>query len=145
MASFPLYRNQQGVANLNHLISIYILNQIEMALRQEVSYQNTFASEGSEEIMREVRNVASTMREAIAALKQRAGLAVANFESEVNNAHSNLDNVDSVTHELKEANKEVESMLGESGSNFTPVGPDGTSRPVDENGVWVNPEHKKDA
>lgn len=91
--------------------------------------------------MRELSNMASTMREAMAALKLKIANSTQSFQTELGHSQVNIDKVDAVTGELKAANQEVEQMLGQSGSNFTPASsaePTSTLGPPDSNGVQVN-------
>lgn len=88
--------------------------------------------------MREISNIALVMRENIASLKAKAQAATDAFQAEVSNSLASIDKVHSMTQELKAANKEVEQMLGQSGSNFTPAGSGSTLGPPDINGVQVN-------
>lgn len=92
--------------------------------------------------MREVTNLADTLRGTIAQLKNAANNATTRFQKEFQNSQANLAKVDAFTNELAAANKDVEAMLAETNSNFpnaaanvssvTPV-----SKP-DTNGVMVN-------
>lgn len=68
--------------------------------------------------MREVRSVAEVMRDKIARLKAQTTTALGAFNDEVQRADENLKKVDALTSELKDANRDVEQMLRESGSNF---------------------------
>lgn len=68
--------------------------------------------------MKEVFDLANGMREAIANLKQSHINAKAELASEITRANVNAKKVQSLAQELKTANKEVESFLGETGSNF---------------------------
>ena len=88
--------------------------------------------------MQEISDMATAMRASIASLKVKAKTATDAFQAEVNNSHTNIDKVTSMTQELKTANQEVEQMLGQSGSNFTPAGSVDTLGPPDINGVRVN-------
>ena len=113
------------------------------------------------EDMREVKGLAQDMREKVAALKRDTIKARTEFATEVANSRSNLTKFKAFTTDLREANKEVETMLGETGSNFptsedTPVkkpeitspssdntDTQGKSEDVakpDTNGVILNPE-----
>lgn len=78
--------------------------------------------------MREVHDLASGMREAIASIRKNAVDAKNGLASEIVRANVNADKVKSLTDDLKEANKEVESFLGESGSNFPPSGDSNTQQ-----------------
>lgn len=122
--------------------SEHIIAQIQRVLDAEVAAQNRTSTPGNNQ-MREISSMASVMRDAIVSLRQKTLEATTTFKAEVNNSHVNIDKVRSLTGELKAANLEVEEMLGESGSNFTPTGSDTSKRPVDSNGVWVNPDAKK--
>jgi hypothetical protein len=84
--------------------------------------------------MKEMRNIASSLRESLAALKASANQAVGEFQTEVVNGQANINKVKAVTIELKSANKEVEQILGQGDSNFPPEQPDGHES-FDDNGV----------
>lgn len=96
--------------------------------------------------MREVKNLASGMREAIANIKKLSTDAKAGLDNEVSRALVNADKVRTFTSELRDANLEVEQFLGDTGSNFPPS--DGSTPPqsgaikADVNGVIVNSETK---
>jgi hypothetical protein len=94
--------------------------------------------------MKEISTIAQVMRDSLVTLKAKAKAATDAFQAEVGNSNANIDKVTSMTQELKTANKELEQMLGQSGSNFTPAGLEPTSNtPVDINGVWINPDAPK--
>lgn len=115
----------------------HVIAQVQRELDAEVSAQNRSATASSREFtMRELSNMATTMREAVAALKQKVAASTAAFQAEVGHSTVNVGKVDAMTSELKAANKEVEQMLGQSGSNFTPDG--SNLGPADINGVQVN-------
>lgn len=91
--------------------------------------------------MREVRDLASTMRNTISAMKKAVTDAQAELATETDRAMTNAEKVRSVAGELREANKEVENYLGETGSNFPPSEGLNTQPPAtDRNGVTVNQE-----
>lgn len=81
--------------------------------------------------MREVSNLATVLGNTIATLKQASANATARFQNEVAHSNTNLAKVNAFTDELASANKEVEAMLVDTGSNF----PDVTATPPDKNGV----------
>lgn len=89
--------------------------------------------------MREVRDLAAGMRELIAGLRKDNAAAKSELHAEVARAKSNSQKVRSFARDLKEANLEVESMLGETGSNFPPLEESDTQAPngqaTDVNGV----------
>jgi len=89
--------------------------------------------------MREIRNMAAGMKDAVAALKKDAASATGEFQSELTRAKTNTEKFKSFTTDLKEANQEVEAFLGETGSNF----PTSEASPTpdahaDRNGVTLN-------
>src|ERR1700692_4015915 len=88
--------------------------------------------------MQEISDMATAIRARIPTLKVKAKTTTDDFQAEVNNSHTNIDKVTSMTQELKTANQEVEQMLGQSGRNFTPAGSVDTLGPPDINGVRVN-------
>ena len=90
--------------------------------------------------MREVHNLAAGMKQAIASLKKSATDARAQLDLEMTRATDNVGKVHSVVSDLKAANIEVETFLGDTGSNFPSSGGLVTpSTPADINGVTVNP------
>ena len=97
--------------------------------------------------MKEVHDLASGMKEAITAIKKISLDARASLESEISRAHTNASKVKSLATDLKTANLEVESFLGETGSNFSSSEESITlPRPTpksDINGVTLNPEATK--
>lgn len=94
--------------------------------------------------MREVHNLAAGMKEAIASLRKAAVDARAGLDLEVSRAAGNVEKVQSVTADLKAANIEVESFLGDTNSNFPSSGDStGSGGQADINGVTINPELKK--
>lgn len=92
--------------------------------------------------MREVRDLATGMREILTSLRKDNADAKSELELEVTRAKGNAEKVKSFTKDLKEANLEVEAMLGETGSNF-PTSESSTLRQsghvtTDLNGVTRN-------
>ncbi len=145
MEPAALHPDPAGARYISPALTEHILSQIQRELDAEVTAQNrqahsqaSSATPGWTFNMRELSNMASTMREAMAALKQKIAASTQSFETEVGHSHINVDKVDAVTSELKAANKEVEQMLGESGSNFTPAGSEQGLGPPDINGVQIN-------
>ena len=101
--------------------------------------------------MREVRDLAAGMKEAIASLRKASADAKAALSEEMSRATGNADKVRTFIKELKEANQEVEAFLGEAGSNFPPSEDsviqqphmrkmEHTVRRADINGVMLNQE-----
>lgn len=115
----------------------HILSQIQRELDAEVLTQNSQEAFSGDYDMREIKGLAQTMREAVASLKAKAASSAAEFQAEVAHSNVNFDKIGSVTQELKDANKEIEQMLGESGSNFSQSTVD-TLGKADSNGVRVN-------
>jgi len=98
--------------------------------------------------MREVHDLAAGMKDAIAGIKKLALDAKSGLNTEISRAQTNATKVNALTADLKAANLEVESFLGESGSNFPPSGEDLNTQPsagvkADHNGVVLNPDTKK--
>lgn len=85
--------------------------------------------------MKEVHDLAAGMRQAIAGIKQAAVDAKSNLASEISHAQANADKVNSLTADLRAANKEVDDFLGEVGSNFPPSGVDSSIPPSTGNSV----------
>lgn len=92
--------------------------------------------------MREVKNLADTLRGTIAQLRAGHAAALHEFGNEVKNSNNNLAKVKAMTKELAVANRDVESLLGDAGSNFEVDEEEvkgTTSMPKsDVNGVTVN-------
>lgn len=89
--------------------------------------------------MREVHDLASGMKDAINKIKQAAADAKSGLHAEIGRAQVNAGKVQAMTADLKAANLEVESFLGESGSNFPP-GEDSNTHELgspDRNGVRI--------
>jgi hypothetical protein len=93
--------------------------------------------------MKEVRDMAAGMREAIASIRKSSADAKNNLAVEIGRAQTNAAKVRSFTQELRDANLEVESFLGETNSNFQHSEDSDTqqspSKP-DVNGVTLNKE-----
>lgn len=95
--------------------------------------------------MREVKDLASGMKDAIANIKKLSTDAKSGLLSEIDRAKVNASKVTSFTQELSDANKEVEAFLGDTGSNFPTSEPSPTPavkpKPhTDINGVTLNPD-----
>lgn len=98
--------------------------------------------------MREVHDLASGMKEAIASIRQQSADAKASLHAEVARANENVAKVNALTEGLKEANKEVEGILADSGTNFPPITPKmapigQVMNKTDINGVTLNKELQK--
>lgn len=83
--------------------------------------------------MREVKDLASGVRDAVANVKKMTLEAKAALDAEIARSNVNTDKIKSLTKELKDANTEVEAALGETGSNF----PQSEERKTDLNGVTL--------
>lgn len=94
--------------------------------------------------MREVKELAAGMRELMASLRKDNADAKQHFMSEVERAKVNAGKLKSVAEELSVANREVEEVLGETGSNFPPSSGGSDTQPpalkADINGVTKNTE-----
>jgi hypothetical protein len=97
--------------------------------------------------MQEVRDLATSIKDAVTSLKSVSEGAKAALAYEVIRASVNADKVNSFIQELKDANKEVEELLGSVGSNFPPadhkvseVKATASKSIVDLNGVSLNKE-----
>lgn len=93
--------------------------------------------------MKEVRDLASGLKESIAAIKKSNLDARNSLDAEIARAQINAGKVNSFTKDLKEANLEVESFLGETNSNFPPSDVLPTPAQADANGVTLNTEAAK--
>jgi hypothetical protein len=112
--------------------------------------------------MQEVRDLTTSMKEALDFIRKSSTEARATFASEVERAKSNVSKIHSMAQQLKDANTEIEAVLGTTGTNFPP--PEEEVKPqtlfavdspvqyprnvnapakADLNGVTINPEHKK--
>jgi hypothetical protein len=97
-----------------------ILNDIEWRLEAEVNWQNQLLR-SKESHMREVKQLTGNLRDMMANIKKSALQAQSEFQSEGQRALDNAEKVHAVATELKDANKELEQLLGETGSNFSPT------------------------
>lgn len=90
--------------------------------------------------MREVRDFATAIRTSVEALRRTTEAAKGELMTEIQRGNVNAEKVRSMTKELKEANLEVESFLGETGSNFSNSEESNTQAPprADINGVTLN-------
>jgi len=70
--------------------------------------------------MREIKGLANTLRGTIQQLRTAHANATGQFEKAVKDSQNNLEKVKSFTTEMNEANKEVEALLSDVGSNFEP-------------------------
>jgi uncharacterized phage infection (PIP) family protein YhgE len=129
------------------IVNQYVLLNLQLELDIHVNNQNTTDHstschpfiEGYE--MREVKNLADTLRGTIKQLKDSTAAAQAQFASEVAHTQSNIAKLNSFTNELAQGNKDVEALLADTGTNFPDVTEVAgtTSEPkVDRNGVTVN-------
>lgn len=127
-------------------LQLLILVQVNWELEHEIVKQNRLNLR--EVQMREVHDLAAGMKDAIAGIRKLAVDAKNGLNTEIGRAQSNADKVRALTADLKSANLEVESFLGESGSNFPPSGGDSSTPPstgahADVNGVTLNLDAKK--
>ena len=123
----------------------FVLQQLERTLDAHVLNQNTNDRLVSYppyiEVlpMREINNLASALSSTIASLKQSTVNAQTRFQNEVSNSNANIAKVNAFTDDLASANKQVEAMLVDTGSNFpnASVAPVAAAAPVtaDKNGV----------
>lgn len=114
---------------------------IQYGLRRELEAEVSLLQIGYH--MREVKELASTIKDAVAGLRKTNEYVKSAFNAEVQRATVNADKLRSFTQELKDANAELEASLGDTGSNFptseessTPAQPSVTDR----NGVTLNTE-----
>ena len=152
MARFiDLQRLQSDLASGNRLrynaaLQILVLKQLERILETEVIYINRLIYL-QEDQMKEVHDLATGMKELIASIKRDSANAKGALVTEAMRAKDNAAKVHSIAADLKEANKEVEEFLGETGSNFPPAGETLNTPAVkpktDINGVTLNPEATK--
>lgn len=120
---------------------LLVLHRLNQELELWVLQENEWLRGDS---MREVKELAAGMKEVMASLRKSSADAKSEFMSEVERAKINAQKVKAVAGELRDANKEVEDFLGETGSNFPPS--EGSSTPAppsgkpDVNGVIKNTE-----
>lgn len=125
---------------MNVFTELLILRNMELELDAHVHLQNitdrsiSYPLSTEESRMREISNLASTLQGTIAALKSAASAATTNFQNEVAHSKASLAKVNAFTADLAAANKEVEAMLADTGSNFPNVSSSTVSSP-DKNGV----------
>lgn len=127
----------------------YIRRGMEWELDQEVRRQNRliFLDMARDIKMREVKSLAQGLKDTIASVRQMTIDAKNDLEAEAKRALGNAAKVVSFTKDLKDANAEVETFLGDTGSNFPP--PTGNTQPQDGhpkhdiNNVTLNPEIKR--
>ncbi|HET9285698.1 MAG TPA: hypothetical protein VFR24_27415 [Candidatus Angelobacter sp.] len=84
--------------------------------------------------MREIKDLGSTLRDAVGKLRQDTANAKQRFSSELAHTQANLVKVNALSQEMADANKEVEALLADTGSNFLNTS---TAKP-DQNGVVKN-------
>lgn len=135
-----------GRCLVDTIVQYLVLNRVRQLLNIEVGNINrshkkslSLIEKGVE--MREVKNLADTLRGTIAQLRTGHAAALTEFGNEVRNSNGNLAKVRAMTKELAAANRDVESMLGDAGSNFQEEDniKGTTSTPKsDVNGVTVN-------
>lgn len=124
----------------SHQLSV--MYNLEWVLEQEVRWQNHLTSlkiANAEDDMREVKALGSSLRDMMDKVKKSAADAQANFQTEAERALSNSDKVKSAAADLKAANLEIESFLGEADSNFPPSeeSPPVTPHPVEFHGTTL--------
>lgn len=96
--------------------------------------------------MREVLNLAGSLRDTLTSLRAEAERAKNEFHGEHKATQVAIGKVKSLTKDLKQARQQVEGVLGEAGSNFQEVvEPEtGNQEPAcsvfDSNGVCLNRE-----
>lgn len=133
-----------GIGNhLDPVSKLLIQYGVKRELNDEINRLIFFSLLGQMN-MREVKNLASGMKDAIAKIKQLNTDAQSGLQSEMNRAAVNAEKVKAFTKELSDANKEVEDFLGDTGSNF-PTSDQNTQAPIghpvaDRNGVILNTE-----
>ena len=89
--------------------------------------------------MREVKNIANTLQDAVKSLRQRAQTTTEAFNREMAAAHEGINKLEAVTGELREANQQVQAALSDVGSNFPPPEEHHIEAPkADLNGVTLN-------
>jgi hypothetical protein len=127
-----------SVLDANPAWQLLILFQVGLELEATVRYLNQNPNvTAKEEPMREIRDMAAGLRDAVATLRKEASTAKSTFKSEFLRAQANTAKFKAFTQELKDANAEVEGFLGETGSNF-PTSEDSSTPPhPDINGVTL--------
>lgn len=153
MGQQPLTTDLDGGNRFNQDVVLQAL--VLSALRQSLSVEVTAINQALwENDMREVSKMAADMRGMVANLKKLNTDAQSGLAAEVSRANVNAEKIKAFTQELKDANLEVESFLGETGSNFSTseksdtsgisdTQQQGTVVPPDKNGVTLNSETSK--
>ena len=91
--------------------------------------------------MQEVKDLASVLKDTVAGLKQAMADAGNSLTAEIKIGHDNISKVKALTAGLRDANKEVEAILGATRSNYPePEPPTEQAKPLgfgpsDLNGV----------
>lgn len=101
-----------------------IMDNLEWVLEKEIGWLNQLTylkTVDAEDEMKEVRALGSSIRSMMDNIKRSAVEAQASFETEAQRALVNSDKVKSVAADLKSANLEIETFLGEeTQTNFPP-------------------------
>jgi hypothetical protein len=125
----------------------YVLSLLELELAIHVNNQNvsdhyTYLPFPEDIEMREVKDLAGTIRGTVAQLRTTTAQAKNRFAAEVAHTQASVAKVNSFSDEMAEANKEVDALLADAGSNFEPAQaelPGVTTQPkADSNGVTSN-------
>lgn len=103
-----------------------VLTNLSYVLDKEVDWQNHLISLNNvslveeEPDMQEVKALGASLRDMMGQIKSAAADAQSAFQTEAQRALVNSGKVKSAAADLKSANLEIESFLGEAGSNFPP-------------------------
>lgn len=102
---------------------LFVMSNLSFVLEKEVEWLNQLTylkTAGAEDEMKEVKALGSSLRFMMDSIKKSASEAQSSFELEAQRALVNSDKVKSAASDLKSANQEIESFLGETQSNFPP-------------------------
>lgn len=120
---------------------LFVMNGLSYVLEKEVGWLNHLISlntVAAEIEMKEVKALGSSLRSMMDGIKKAASEAQSSFEVEAQRALVNSDKVKSAAADLKSANLEIESFLGEeTQSNFPPSETSPPATPVSEGGSIV--------
>lgn len=97
--------------------------------------------------MQEVRDLTAVLGDSIAFVRKAHADARDTLATELVKARANVDKVNSMTRDFKQANMELEAFISGTGSNFPPAEHEDLVSEIkpqaDINGVTLNAENKK--
>lgn len=126
---------ENGTLRLNTSSQLLLLQQLNWELEAEVLHLNQALGQSK---MQEVKNLSTGLKDLIASLKSDALKAKERFTNEATRMSTNIGKLGSVSDELSDANKDIEAVLVETGSNFPTSEASEKSGHADLNGVTLN-------